>query len=380
MINLILGRPGSGKSYEAVVFHVIETIKAGRMVITNLPLNLEAIAAFFPESVNLIKIVNKSATGGPLPFTSIKDFQFEWRGNNGIGPLFVIDECHKFFPSSGTSRQVLEWFAEHRHLGVDLLLITQTPKNISRPILDMVQVVYRVSNNRTLGHDKSYVRKVQDGIRGEVISTSVRTYNPSYFQFYKSHTKSAADVIESQAQDIVPLWKKWPFVGAALFLGLGIPFFLYTIATNNPLQPKQMEQGVAAMKEARKPNAGHSLPSSAPAPAATPAGSSSSPVPSPEPEEPKDKDTPFGKVTIHIAGFIQSQDKKKTLYQFSASQNGQQVFLLSHQEILFAGYEVRANGPCSAELIYQGTSQYVICDAPRIGVFSNDQAAFVGGQ
>lgn len=380
MINLLLGRPGSGKSYEAVVFHVIETIKAGRMVITNLPLNLVAIGAFFPEAVNLIQVVTKSASGGPLPFTSVNDFQFDWRGKDDIGPLFVIDECHKFFPSSGTSRAVLEWFAEHRHLGVDLLLITQTPKNISRPILDMVQVVYRVSNNRTLGHDKSYVRKVQDGIKGAVISTSVRTYNPSYFQFYKSHTKSLSSVIEAQVQDIIPLWRKWPFIGAALFLGLGFPFLAYTISTNNPFKPKQIEQGVAAMKEATKGKGSASRSSSTPPPAATPAGSSSSPAAPPAPEEPKDKPTPFGRVSLHIAGFIQSQDKAKTLYQFSASQNGQHVFSLSHQDLIFAGYKIRANGSCNAELTYEDQSFFVICDAPRVGFYSNESMSYVGGQ
>ncbi|POB76042.1 zonular occludens toxin domain-containing protein, partial [Vibrio vulnificus] len=39
--------PGSGKSYESVVYHVIPALKDGRKVVTNLPLNLEHFKQVF---------------------------------------------------------------------------------------------------------------------------------------------------------------------------------------------------------------------------------------------------------------------------------------------------------------------------------------------
>ncbi|MBV1843592.1 zonular occludens toxin domain-containing protein, partial [Photobacterium ganghwense] len=49
MINLIVGRPGGGKSYEAVVFHIIPAIQNGRKVVTNLPLNIDHFVKVFGE-------------------------------------------------------------------------------------------------------------------------------------------------------------------------------------------------------------------------------------------------------------------------------------------------------------------------------------------
>ena len=100
MINLLIGTQGSGKSYEAVVFHIIPAIEKGRQVITNLPLNIEHFRAVFgDEKSNLIKLV-KPTQDNPIPFKTIKDFGDPWRmdGNNPIGSLYVIDECQRCFP------------------------------------------------------------------------------------------------------------------------------------------------------------------------------------------------------------------------------------------------------------------------------------------
>lgn len=57
-LNIIVGRPGSGKDYEAVAYHVIPAIKEGRRVVTNLPLNLDHfVNVFGSEVLELIEIV-----------------------------------------------------------------------------------------------------------------------------------------------------------------------------------------------------------------------------------------------------------------------------------------------------------------------------------
>lgn len=359
MINLLLGRPGSGKSYEAVTFHLLDSLKNGRKVVTNLPIQTKVLFSFFPEYSDLLEI--KTPQYDYLPFSTIEDFNDTWRGKDEIGCLYIIDECHRCFPSQGTPRALEEWFAEHRHLGVDILLITQSYRKLSRSLVDMIQVCYRLSNNRTLGTDKSYIRKVQDGVRGEVLNTTVRTYNKSMFQFYKSHTKTNTSVKESQATDLKPIWSHWSFVGAAIFLAIGIPFFIYSLINKNPIthslnQPKPQP----IFKESTIKHI-------------------SSPQPVPQTIQTKEKketiqiektpsylETPFGKVSLHIAGFIKSE--KKTLYQFVASQNGQYVFNLSHNDLVLAGYKIKANGSCNAELIYNNISFFVICDAPRVGL------------
>ena len=41
MINGLSGRPGSGKSYEAVIRHIMPALMKQRKVVTNIPLNVE---------------------------------------------------------------------------------------------------------------------------------------------------------------------------------------------------------------------------------------------------------------------------------------------------------------------------------------------------
>ncbi|MFN1568607.1 zonular occludens toxin domain-containing protein, partial [Vibrio harveyi] len=40
-ISLLKGKPRSGKSYEAVRYHILPAIQEGRKVVTNIPLNID---------------------------------------------------------------------------------------------------------------------------------------------------------------------------------------------------------------------------------------------------------------------------------------------------------------------------------------------------
>jgi zona occludens toxin len=61
-VNTLLGVPGSGKSYEAVAFHIIPALEDGRKVVTNLPLNLEHFKKVYGQDIlKLIRIVEPTA-------------------------------------------------------------------------------------------------------------------------------------------------------------------------------------------------------------------------------------------------------------------------------------------------------------------------------
>ena len=127
MINLLIGVQGSGKSFEAVVYHIIPAIERGRKIITNMPLNIEHFRAVYgDDKADLIKVI-ESTSSNPVPFKTIADFGDTWRmaGQNPIGPLYVIDECQKPFRMGEVNKQVEEWFGENRHELADVLLITQ---------------------------------------------------------------------------------------------------------------------------------------------------------------------------------------------------------------------------------------------------------------
>ncbi|MGJ7095715.1 zonular occludens toxin domain-containing protein [Vibrio hannami] len=229
MINAITGRPGGGKSYEAVAFHVIPAIESGRKVVTNLPLNLDHFVKVFGAEVDeLIHVVDgKLDDFGSLerPFSKIDDYNDEWRDEQGKAPLYVIDEAHMVLPARSCSPEILEWYSMHRHRGIDILLMTQNLRKIHRDIKDMIEVSYYCAKNTAIGSSKSYTRKVKNGANGEVVSQSVRTYKKGFFPFYQSHTASNKAVEEAMASDITPIWKKW-YVWLSILMIIGGLYFV----------------------------------------------------------------------------------------------------------------------------------------------------------
>tara|TARA_Y100000588_G_scaffold392006_1_gene502443 strand:- start:320 stop:1465 length:1146 start_codon:yes stop_codon:yes gene_type:complete len=226
MIYGIVGRPGGGKSYEAVAFQVLPALKEGRKVITNLPLQIEHFVAVLGEEVReLISVVDGQLTQfGSMerPFSQVAHYQDEWRNERGQGPLYVVDEAHMTLPNKNLNTEILEWYSLHRHYGVDIILVTQNLRKIHRDIKDMIEVTYYCAKNTALGSNNTYTRKVRSGANGDVVNTSIRKYEQAYFPFYKSHTASNSSVTEAMAADIVPIWKRWPVIGSVIFIVAGL--------------------------------------------------------------------------------------------------------------------------------------------------------------
>lgn len=241
MINLLIGPPGGGKSYEAVVFHVLANLEQGRKVITNLPLVVEEFEKIIPGARSLIEFRNRQGKPGQQStwaFGQLADYGDTWRHRDtNVGPLYVIDECHKALPrvTDKSLAPIEEWYAEHRHEGADVLLLTQSYGKVSKAITDQVQVCYRVKKKTLFGDSNGYIRKVQDGVRGDVISIAERVYEPRWFKLYKSHTKTEAAIIEADAKDVSPAFLKWKRAGYVI-LGLGsvgLAYSAYGFATKH---------------------------------------------------------------------------------------------------------------------------------------------------
>ncbi|EGR3246576.1 assembly protein, partial [Vibrio parahaemolyticus] len=231
---------------EAVAYHIIPAIKDGRKVITNITLNIDWFVKIFGEHVrDLIKIVDGRLTdfgSTSRPFSQIGDYSDEWRNEKGQGPLYVVDEAHMSLPSRGLPASILEWFSIHRHYGVDIILLTQNIRKVHRDIKDMIEVTYRCTKNTAMGSSNSYTKKVQDGCNGEVVNTSIRSYKSEYFPFYKSHSQSNKHVQEAQAKDIRPFWKRWPVIGTALLLGVGLPINIMAWWPESEKAPEPVKQ------------------------------------------------------------------------------------------------------------------------------------------
>lgn len=365
MINFLLGVPGSGKSYEAVVFHIIPALNEGRLVITNMPLNLEHFRAVMPDKAALIQLIQPTKDN-PVPFRTLRDYGSDWRHpDTGIGPLYVIDECHKSLPRGSTMLPVEEWYAEHRHELADVLLITQSYGKLSKAVCDLVDLVYRCRKNTALGSSTTYTRKVQDGIRGEVVNTEVRKYRPEFFPFYTSHTKSSHAATEALARDIKPIWRHWSVIGGAVFLAIGL------IGLFSSGSPFKSHPPVPTPSQAR-PNPFPSLPAhSHQQSGALQYPASFSPSSGPAIAFPKH---PFYRVEMHIAGSmtITTGPDTRYVYTLTLSQNGQHVGDITDRDLLAAGYHVETYGPCMIKLSYQQSfADYLTCDSPRERIDTN---------
>jgi len=370
MINLLLGAPGGGKSYEAVVFHALPALMKGRKVVTNLPLDLAAFGAIDPALPGLIEIRTNSQgapkkDGSPCRvFGCAADYSDPWRHADGFGPLFIIDECHMAMPKGTTDIAVEEWFSMHRHHNVDVLLITQSYAKISQSVRDLVQMVYRVRKNVALGSPTSYTRKVQDGLRGEVVNTTIRKYQKRYFSLYRSHTQGQA-VSEFNASDVRPIWMHWSVIGAAILFTI-VVVMVASGKVSMPWKssppdskPNAVAKPAAVYQASLSPRPAASSPMSARAASAALAAAQAASEPPLDPE-------PFAGRGVHLSGYLEAG--KRRMWTFTLSQNGQGLGSITDAELLQAGYTWRGDSQCSGLLTYGAVKRAIVCDAPSVSI------------
>lgn len=378
MINLLIGGPGGGKSYEAVAYHVLPALQRGRLVITNLPLNIPQLEAIHPGCTQFIEIREKTlcptpsfendfrgVVGGQFStraFSNAEDFASTWRDPSGNGPLYVVDECHFVMPRMGTSRAVEEWFSMHRHFNCDVLLITQSSGKISPAIRDLVQVCYKVRKATALGRSNGYIRKVLDGVNGGEVSVTERKYQPQFFKLYRSHTQGLA-LAENDADDVAPFTVKfrrmsWVFYA---FTAVVLVWAFWPVGESTPAPPGAAALISRAQAHESAVKAGRVSPevairaaeSVASAPALPASAADVLDVGSPE---------PFAGNKIHLSGWARMGGR--LIHTFVISGNGQRLFELQEREISSAGYSFKPLGECSGLLTFRDKVRAVICDSP----------------
>lgn len=352
MINLMLGGPRSGKSYESTVYHILPSLEQGRKVVTNLPIDIEAFCAINSDYRKLIRKIDDEPN--VKAFSLQEHWHDDWKDPaTGRGPLFVVDEVHFIMRRGETPKWLNELASMHGHYGYDWLLITQSCGKISKEICDMVQLTYFVRKMVAWGKTDSYIRKVYDGLKRPShpdIQTNIRKYIPAYFKLYKSHTHSNSAVIEFEGSDVTPAFRKWKWASFVLLL-LFIPLAYKAFVSFKGMGSQQTEQPIAATKAASKP-----LPSTAPPLASAPAVT----------EKPTDMEKdPFEGMHVYIKANI--SNAHKTLWLFGVSRDGVELMTQTGVQLADAGYAIRAVNDCLAIVSHPRMARpfYVYCDSPR---------------
>lgn len=384
MIHGISGKTGGGKSYEAVVRHIIPTItEHKRKVVTNLPLNVDHFCSVYGEYCReLIQVVDGEFHnyGGQRPFSKKEHYlQFEdWKNENGNRVYFFIDECHLALPSGGCDKEVKQFFDMHRHYGFDIMLITQNFRKVDRDIRDLIANHYRAIKKSMMGQDDKYILKVHDGssaTNSTVVATHEREYEKKYFKFYQSHTKSDQSIKEAAPADVKKWYDNWFIKGSFVFFIFAF-FLLYLGFKKQSDKTLPVEESKPAVHQVKSStNQSHALNQQLPPEFLKQQAEAKKIIEEREREkEAEEKKHPFHKVGLHIVGWGEYTELGRLTknYYLSASQNGQHIFELSLRDLVLAGYDVVVRSGCVIEISYKKFHDFITCDAPKIGVF--DQA------
>lgn len=227
------GLPGSGKSFAAMVDHIVPALKKGRMVFAYIEgLDHDKIAEVCelpPERVRelLIQITRDQV---PDIYAHVKN-----------DALVVIDELQNFWPSGRTklSPEITQFVTEHRHRGLDVLCMGQSLAdchNLWRRRIENKIVFMKLD---ALGSAKRYTWTLQKQTRPdhwEKTNSGTGTYDPKYFGCYASHTDGTANV-EHYKDARAVIWNnpalRYGIPGAFAIAALGLWYVVDIFRTGN---------------------------------------------------------------------------------------------------------------------------------------------------
>lgn len=206
MIYLYTGTPGAGKSLH-MAKDIIERLEKGRDVIGNFPINqdifFKKIVRFsFRKGFYLAKVVKRGM--GRYIYIENSKISVKWLvdyarknhvRNKESQTLLCIDECQCMFnPREFQRMDRLPWnnfFSQHRKLGYNVILVTQTDRLLDRQIRAILEyeIKHRKINNYGIGcflPMKTFIAiEYWYGVRQRV-SSEFFVYKKRYGNFYDS--------------------------------------------------------------------------------------------------------------------------------------------------------------------------------------------------
>jgi hypothetical protein len=196
-IRVLEGTVGSGKTYYAVK-HLIDkyfkwdTVKdeyiqtdQNVVIVTNLD--------GFKFGLELDKEIEKA--GGLRQFFSVDYQKILLGGKRG---LYIIDEAQRFFDRKFYDMQTFYFFQFHRHLGIDIYLLTQDISTLVKELQNLAEYKIRaVRRSHRLGKGFRYQWISGNGFNEEVYQTKMMKPEGRIFSLYKSMDNVEGEKIKS---------------------------------------------------------------------------------------------------------------------------------------------------------------------------------------
>lgn len=192
-IWLYTGTPGSGKSYHAAR-DIVQRLKRGGGLIANFPINEDYVKK---KKTHVEYWDNSDLTAEKLVAYALEHHEIGKEGQC----LVVIDECQVIFNCRDFGRKDrnawVQFFAQHRHLGFNVILITQNDRMLDKQIRALVEeeVKHRKLNNYGFGgmlislSMRSWFIAISYWYGGNKLETgrSIFVYNKRYAKIYDSY-------------------------------------------------------------------------------------------------------------------------------------------------------------------------------------------------
>ncbi|NMM39291.1 zonular occludens toxin domain-containing protein [Pseudoalteromonas arctica] len=224
MIIFHEGLPGSGKSYEALVKHIIPSLTKGRKVYARLNgFNFEKVSELTGKTVDELKAL----------YTEISEEQvhtvYDLVENDC---LLVIDELQNFFPSGRQklSDEMTQFIAEHRHRGMDIICMGQALADCHTTWKRRIERKISFLKLSMVGMDSKYKWEMYqgsiNGVKGDVVFTKIKSgvekYDSKYFGSYLSHQQTTGNT-DVYSDDRVNVFKSKQFI-------FYLPLFIFLVA------------------------------------------------------------------------------------------------------------------------------------------------------
>ncbi|QWK20204.1 MAG: zonular occludens toxin domain-containing protein [Hydrogenobacter thermophilus] len=204
MIIFITGTPGAGKTYYSVLRMLDDLKKDSVLVVSNIDgVSKEKFEFYLGKSVNFmtfdeflsfaLSLVNMRYDGNYRnAFLTLLNVDY-WKRyvipalyQQGIKKVvFYLDEFQSIIDEDTDLTQPQKFFFDyHRHLGIDIYIITQSIQRMSKAIRNLVEVELRLVSLRMFGLESFFVLKTLIG--GVPVKKKAMKYKPEIFALYRS--------------------------------------------------------------------------------------------------------------------------------------------------------------------------------------------------
>lgn len=215
MIQLIEAPPRSGKSYFAVNYLCKFTTYDSlyhEFVLQDSVLIISNIEGLKINHWKLSECLKKQTL---QDFFSITNFENIMSSTGKTRVIIAIDEVHELFPAGFKDPEIYNFFAYHGHIGLDIILMTQSLDATTRLFNPLLEFVVKVTpRSRAVFKHFSYSYYT---VKGTFLYSKTLQKRQQVFNAYKSFRKDE----HAKPKNAV---KHWIVVVVALFVVAGVLF------------------------------------------------------------------------------------------------------------------------------------------------------------